>query len=68
MDGIFWGHSLFASFIGAIRFGKGSERQKSLRRKSKKNIESQKVHRKFEKDQNVKSQIRLSMFWTFLTP
>jgi hypothetical protein len=38
-------------------FGKGSERQKSLCRKSKKNIESLKVDRKFEKDQNVESQI-----------
>ncbi len=26
------------------------------------NIESQKEHRKFEKDQNIKSQIRLSTF------
>ncbi len=44
------------------KFGKGSERRKSLRRKSKKNIESLKVDQKFEKDQNVKSQIRLLMF------
>ena len=44
------------------RKGKGSERQKSLCQKSKKNIESLKVDQKFEKDQNVKSQIRLSMF------
>jgi hypothetical protein len=32
------------------------------------NVESQKEHQKFEKDQNVKSQIRLSTFWSFLTP
>ncbi len=32
------------------------------------NVESPKVDRKFEKDQNVKSEIRLSMFWSFLTP
>ena len=28
------------------------------------NVESQKEHKKFEKDQDVKSQIRLSMFWS----
>jgi hypothetical protein len=32
------------------------------------NVESQKEHWKFEKDQNVKSQIRLLTFWSFLTP
>jgi len=32
------------------------------------NVESQKEHRKFEKDQNIKSQIRLSTLWSFLMP
>jgi hypothetical protein len=32
------------------------------------NVKSPKVDQKFEKDQNVKSQIRLSMFWSFLMP
>jgi hypothetical protein len=36
--------------------GKGSERQKSERQKSKKNVESLRVDRKFEKDQNVKNE------------
>ena len=30
------------------------------------NVKSPKVDQKFEKDQNVKSQIRLSMFWFYL--
>jgi hypothetical protein len=36
--------------------GKGSERRKSDHRKSKKNVESLKVDRKFEKDQNVENE------------
>ncbi len=36
--------------------GKGSERRKSERQKSKKSVESLKVDRKFEKDQNVENE------------
>ncbi len=32
------------------------------------NVESPKADQKFEKDQNIKSQIILSTFWSFLTP
>jgi hypothetical protein len=32
------------------------------------NVESPKVDQKFEKDQNVESQIRLTTFWSFLMP
>jgi hypothetical protein len=32
------------------------------------NVESPKVDQKFEKDQNIKSQIWLLTFWSFLTP
>jgi hypothetical protein len=39
-----------------VNNGKGSERRKSECRKSKKNVKSLKVDRKFEKDQNVENE------------
>ena len=51
-----------------IKKGKGQNVENHFVESQKKNIESLKVDWKCETDQNIKSQIRLLTFWTFLTP
>ncbi len=43
-------------FISSPFLGERTERSKSERQKSKKNVQSLKVDQKFEKDQNVKNE------------
>ncbi len=52
--------------IGAYKPGEGVVAGKGQNIKNQ-NVKSPKVDWKFEKDQNVKSQIRLLTFWSFLT-